>query len=111
MAKRTSLTQRRDRDGDPRGTDVLFGNPENTENASPTENNAGNAADPALATPPEIGPGKNVLSKVTLYIRPDQVLTIETIQLVERQKTGNKPDKSTLVQEALDLLREKYGLT
>jgi hypothetical protein len=48
------------------------------------------------------------LAKVTLYVRPDQVISIEEIQLRERQKTGEKKDKSELVQEALDLLIEKY---
>jgi hypothetical protein len=47
-------------------------------------------------------------AKVTLYIRPDQVIAIEDIQLRERKRTGSRPDKSALVQEALDLLVEKY---
>jgi hypothetical protein len=46
---------------------------------------------------------------VTLYVRPDQVLAIEAIQLEERRRTGSRPDKSALVQEALDLLINKYG--
>ena len=46
--------------------------------------------------------------KVTLYIRPDQVVAIEDIQLRERKRTDNRRDKSSLVQEALDLLVEKY---
>ena len=48
------------------------------------------------------------LAKVTLYIRPDQVVAIEDIQLAERKSTGKRPDKSDLIQEALDLLIEKY---
>ena len=48
------------------------------------------------------------LAKVTLYVRPDQVIAIEDIQLRERKRTGSRPDKSVLVQEALDLLVEKY---
>ena len=48
------------------------------------------------------------VSKVTLYIRPEQVLAVEEIQLKERRRTGQKRDKSELVQEALDLLIEKY---
>lgn len=48
------------------------------------------------------------LKKITLYIRPDQVTTIEEIQLSERKRTGQKPDKSDLIQEAIDLLVEKY---
>ena len=49
-------------------------------------------------------------AKVTLYVRPDQVLAIEAIQLEERRRTGSRPDKSALVQEALDLLIKKYGI-
>jgi hypothetical protein len=48
------------------------------------------------------------LAKVTLYVRPDQVLAIEAIQLEQRRRTGSRLDKSTLVQEALDLLVRKY---
>lgn len=48
------------------------------------------------------------LAKVTLYVRPDQVLAIEAIQLEHRRRTGGRTDKSTLVQEALDLLISKY---
>ena len=51
-------------------------------------------------------PGRN--AKVTLYLRPDQIETIEEIQLAERKRTGLRPDKSKLIQEAVDLLREKY---
>ena len=99
MAKstRTSLSERRERDV--RGTDVLFGTPPATVGAE------------VEAAPVEVAPApKAALSKVTLYIRPDQVLSIEKIQLDQRQKTGAKPDKSDLVQEALDLLTAKYGI-
>ena len=48
------------------------------------------------------------LSKVTLYVRPDQVVGVESIQLSERKRTGQRRDKSSLVQEALDLLISKY---
>ena len=48
------------------------------------------------------------LTKVTLYVRPDQVVGVESIQLSERKRTGQRPDKSSLVQEALDLLINKY---
>ena len=50
------------------------------------------------------------LSKVTLYVRPDQIVAIEAIQLSERKRTGQRPDKSSLVQEALDLLVRKYKI-
>ncbi|HKP12496.1 MAG TPA: hypothetical protein VJZ91_10315 [Blastocatellia bacterium] len=49
------------------------------------------------------------LAKVTLYVRPDQVVAIEAIQLQERRHTGVRPDKSALVQEGLDLLIRKYA--
>ena len=48
------------------------------------------------------------LAKVTLYVRSEQVVAIEAIQLDERRRTGSRPDKSALVQEALDLLISKY---
>ncbi|HXG90869.1 MAG TPA: hypothetical protein VNN73_00680 [Blastocatellia bacterium] len=48
-------------------------------------------------------------AKVTLYVRPDQVVAIEEIQLEQRRRTGRRPDKSALVQEALDLLIQKYS--
>jgi hypothetical protein len=51
---------------------------------------------------------KRELAKVTLYVRPDQVTAVEDIQLTLRKRTGKKPDKSDLIQEALDLLIEKY---
>jgi hypothetical protein len=50
----------------------------------------------------------NELTKVTLYVRPDQIIGIEAIQLQERKRTGMRTDKSRLVQEALDLLINKY---
>jgi hypothetical protein len=49
------------------------------------------------------------LSKVTWYVRPDQITAVEDIQLAERKRTGRKPDKSDLIQEALDLLIKKYN--
>lgn len=50
------------------------------------------------------------MAKVTLYVRMDQVIAIEEIQMEERRRTGLRPDKSTLIQEALDLLAKKYGI-
>jgi hypothetical protein len=52
---------------------------------------------------------KPVLQKVTLYVRPEQTIQLEEIQLRERRRTGTRPDKSALVQEALDLLAQKYS--
>jgi hypothetical protein len=66
----------------------------------------------AAAAPAEPAPArKPKLEKVTLYVRPDQVLHIEEIQLQQRRRTGKRPDKSDLVQEALDLLIHKYSKT
>jgi hypothetical protein len=48
------------------------------------------------------------LAKVTIYIRPEQVVSIEEIQVLERKRTGKKKDKSELVQEAIDLLIQQY---
>ena len=53
--------------------------------------------------------GKDGKAKVTLYIRPDQVAAIEEIQLNQRRKTGRKPDKQDLIQEAVDLLIQEYA--
>jgi hypothetical protein len=52
---------------------------------------------------------KPKLQKVTLYVRPEQILALEEIQLRERRRTGRRPDKSDLVQEALDLLIQKHS--
>ena len=84
--KRVSLSERRLQDR--RGIDALI---------------------PNALTPPARRAGK--LAKVTLYVRPDQVTGLEEIQLDERRRTGSKPDKSDLVQEALDLLIKKYSKT
>jgi hypothetical protein len=86
--KRTSLKERRAKDR--RGVDAIF---ETSTRLSEAEES------------------KEPLAKVTLYIRPDQVVSIEDIQLAERKSTGKRPDKSALVQEALDLLIAKYSKT
>ena len=52
---------------------------------------------------------KPKLQKVTLYVRPEPVVKLEEIQLQERRRTGRRPDKSELVQQALDLLIERYA--
>ncbi|HTP33576.1 MAG TPA: hypothetical protein VMJ75_15460 [Candidatus Acidoferrales bacterium] len=90
MTKRISLSDRRSQDR--RGIDAILGE-----------------------TAPETVPGQadkpRRLEKVTLYVRPEQVMQIEEIQLQERRRTGKRPDKSDLVQEALDLLIQKYSKT
>lgn len=86
--KRTSLKERRAQDK--RGVDAIF-------QSSAEPSNGAEAKEP--------------LAKVTLYIRPDQVVSIEDIQLSVRKSTGKRPDKSALMQEALDLLIDKYSKT
>lgn len=89
MAKRVSLSERRAKDSSRGGgVDALFAAP------APTVDNV--SVSPKLV-------------KATYYVRPEQVLAIESIQLAERQKSGKRRDKSELVQEALDLLIKKYG--
>jgi hypothetical protein len=80
-----SLADRRAHDK--RGVDALFDQPDSVQAPAPE---------------------KKSLAKVTLYVRPDQVDSVEDIQQAERKRTGKKPDKSDLYQEALDLLIDKY---
>jgi hypothetical protein len=92
MAKRASLGDRRNQDC--KGIDAILGD------TAPGRGEAQGA--PA---------NKPKLEKVTLYVRPEQVIHLEEIQLQERRRTGKRPDKSDLVQEALDLLIQKYSKT
>jgi hypothetical protein len=71
---------------------------------APNRRGRGIEAQEALVERPKV-------EKVTLYVRPDQVLAVEEIQLEQRRRTGKRPDKSDLVQEALDLLIQKYSNT
>ena len=91
MANRTSLRDRQASDA--RGVDAII--------------------TPSDGTPPTLLdddlPAKALLAKVTIYVRPEQVLAVEEIQLAERKRTGRRKDKSDLYQEALDLLMAKYG--
>ena len=87
MTKRVSLSDRRSQDR--RGLDAILGE----------------------TSVEEPGRARKKLEKVTLYVRPEQVMQLEAIQLQERQRTGKRPDKSDLVQEALDLLIQKYSKT
>ncbi len=54
---------------------------------------------------------KENLVKATFYLAVDQITTLEVIQLNQRKNTGSKPDKSSLVREAINLLAEKYNMT
>jgi hypothetical protein len=94
VANRVSLKDRRA--GEAKGVDALIPGP---------------ATDPINNSTPlrQQSQGRPDLSKVTLYVRPDQVFAIESIQLSQRERTGKRPDKSDLVQEALDLLIQHYS--
>ncbi|KAF0249330.1 MAG: hypothetical protein FD167_1268 [bacterium] len=52
---------------------------------------------------------KPTLKKLTAYILPEHYIALEEIQLSELKKTGKKPDKLDLFQEAIELLIEKYN--
>lgn len=52
---------------------------------------------------------KPILKKLTAYILPEHYIALEEIQLNELKRTGEKPDKSDLFQEALELLINKYN--
>jgi hypothetical protein len=88
MTKRIPLNERREHDR--KGIDAIV-----TDTTPPQE------------TSSQPGSKKQVL-KVTIYVRPEQVTELEEIQLAERRRTGKRPDKSDLVQEAIDLLVQKY---
>jgi hypothetical protein len=90
--KRVPLSERRA--DDRRGVDALF---EPTVPNSPGE----------ASFPGEPAPAPKLV-KATYYIRPEQVIALESIQLAERQRLGKRRDKSELIQEALDLLIAKY---
>lgn len=85
MNKRVPLSQRRA--DDQKGVDALF------EPTAPASRG---------------GEPKEKLIKATYYIRPEQVIALERIQLAERQRLGKRRDKSELVQEALELLIARY---
>jgi hypothetical protein len=92
MSKRVSIGDRRRREEERKGIDAIV------QDTAAGEDAGSSAVKPRL-------------EKVTLYVRPDQVMKIEEIQLAERRRTGKRPDKSDLVQEALDLLIQKYSNT
>ena len=51
---------------------------------------------------------KPKIRKVTYDIEESLVLKLETIQLKQRYRTGDKPTKNQLIAEAIELLVEKY---
>ena len=101
MANRLSLKDRR-----AMGVDSIITS--SSGNGHPLESD-GNGT--AISAPTEENGAERTpsLAKVTLYVRPEQVLAIEEIQVKERRRTGRRRDKSELIQEALDLLIERYG--
>jgi hypothetical protein len=84
--KRMSLSQRRS--DDQKGVDALF--------------------EPTVAAVPAGEKAAEKLVKATYYIRPEQVIALERVQLAERQRLGKRRDKSELIQEAIDLLIAQY---
>jgi hypothetical protein len=64
-------------------------------------------AKPLSETQSEVKEEKQEYLKVTVYIRPDQLASLEEFQVMERKKTGKRPSKMILVREALDQWIEK----
>ncbi len=91
MAKRASLKERRATDQ--QGLNAIF---QNTVEETPEAEN-------------RVSETKVNLIKGTYYLELDQITALETIQLKQRKETGFKPDKSSLVREAINLLAEKYN--
>lgn len=92
--KRVPLSERRAKDKKG-GVDTLFSSSEP-------------ATKPVAAVRKVVETTQKVV-KATFYVRPEQIVAIEAIQLTERQTSGKRRDKSELVQEALDLLIKKYA--
>lgn len=53
----------------------------------------------------EAGPG---LVKATFYLDPNDVITLEELQLQIRKREGRKANKSELIREAIALLVKEY---
>lgn len=49
------------------------------------------------------------LVKATFYLTPDDVITLEELQLAIRKRTGRKVNKSELMREAIALLVKEYS--
>ncbi len=49
------------------------------------------------------------LVKATFYLSPDDVITLEELQLTIRKRTGRKVNKSELMREAIALLVKEYS--
>ncbi len=51
--------------------------------------------------------GKSARVKVTVYLQPDDVVTIDELQIAEFKRTGKKPEKSELVSRAIQMLKQQ----
>jgi len=100
VAKRTSLKDRK-------GVDILF---DSTPNLEPKrEKLSSEIESPKIEENKDYNVSKDPsLVKITIFIRNDQMVELEQIQVDERRRTGVKPDKYRLAQEAYDLLIQKY---
>jgi hypothetical protein len=110
MGKRTSLSERQEKDAKTTGgVDAYFAE----TNADTDANNKQTEEKP---TPKKKGKKENQpvvddsYLKASYYIRPEQDDNLLDIQKVVRQQTGERKDKSSLVREALDLLANRYGI-
>ncbi len=100
MAKRTSLKERK-------GVDVLFQPTSKVQ--TDTENTIESQSQSKNLPTKDYNVSKDPnLVKMTIFIRNDQMIELEQIQVDERRRTGIKPDKYLLAQEAYDLLIQKY---
>lgn len=102
MAKRTSLKDRK-------GVDILF---DSTDALETKSQKSSDTLQPSKEDSKDYNVSKDPnLVKITVFIRNDQMADIEQIQVDERRRTGTKPDKYKLAQEAYDLLIQKYKNT
>ena len=102
MTKRTSLKDRK-------GVDILF---DSTDSLEAKSQKPSDTSQPSKEDSKDYNVSKDPnLIKITVFIRNDQMADIEQIQVDERRRTGTKPDKYKLAQEAYDLLIQKYKNT
>lgn len=100
MAKRTSLKERK-------GVDVLFDSTTDVERNKEITIQEQTSSKTLPTKDYNVSKDSNLV-KTTIFIRNDQMIELEQIQVDERRRTGIKPDKYLLAQEAYDLLIQKY---
>ncbi len=110
MPKRTSLTERMQRDERASGVDAFFesppaATPEKKERVKPAKKAA--AKTPRRAAKAE-EPGE--LMGAFFHIRDDQDSLLDRMKFVLRDRDGRKVDRSELVREAIDLLAKHYNI-